>query len=198
VLSVKGHQTTTWNETLSSGCGPVSRSGSQTISFESTEPARLSLLRMPRFNPRPGRKRGVTYIGVNSVRTNWTLTRTFQQSPPPACPEPAEASALEANDCGTRGPFAVPVDVGWEAGGVRLEARTSRIPTPYRDCDYEGFHEFDLIYSKGRLSQRRLTSRRRRTISVRVSARRNEPGAESQGSQTTELMATVRLRRVRR
>ena len=186
VLSVTGQQTATWNNTLLSGCGPIRRSGSQRISFESTQPARLSLLRIPRSRDR------VTYVGVNFVRANWTLTRTFQQVFPSACPEPSGAS-----DCGTRGPFPVPVNVGWRGGAVTLRAATNRIAQPYRNCDYDGFHQFDLIDSKGRLSQRRLTSRRRRTISVRVSARLNEPGAESEGSQSTELVATVRLRRVR-
>jgi hypothetical protein len=197
VVSVKGQQTVNWNDTRQSGCGNVSRSGSQTISFESLRPGRLSLLRIPRFTRSGKRRRGVTYIGVNFVPTNWTLSRTFQQSPPPSCPPPAEPYAAQASDCGTRGPFAIPVDVGWREGAVTLRAATDRIASPYRRCEYDGFHEFDLIDSKGRLSQRTLTSRRRGSISVRVSARKNEPAAESVGTQTTVLAATVVLRRSR-
>jgi hypothetical protein len=195
VLSVKGEQTATWKDTQASGCGSVSRSGSQTISFESTRPARLRLLRIPRFT-RTGKKRGVTYIGENFIHTNWTLSRTFQQSPPPACP-PEPAYAAQASDCGTRGPFAVPVDVGWRDGAVTFRGVTDRYPPAYKTCQYDGFHVWDLINSKGRLSQRKLTRRGRPTLHVKVSARLNEPGAESEGSQTTSLTATVTLRRVR-
>jgi hypothetical protein len=195
VLSVKGQQTATWNDKQTSGCGSISRSGSQTISFESTRPARLRLLRIPRFT-RSGKKRGVTYIGENFINTNWNLSRTFQQSPPPACP-PEPVSAAQATDCGTRGPFAVPVDVGWRAGAVTLRAVTDRYPPAYKTCEYDGFHVWDLIDSKGRLSQRKLTRRGRPTLHAKVSARLNEPGAESEGSQITSLTATVTLRRAR-
>ncbi len=192
VLSVKGHQTANWNAKQANGCGTVSRSGSQTISFESTRPARLRLLRIPRFT-RTGRKRGVTYTGENFIHTNWNLSRTFQQGPPPSCPpEPAYA---QASDCGTRGPFAVPVDVGWRDGAVTFRGATDRYPPAYKTCEYDGFHVWDLIDSKGRLSQRKLTRRGRPTLRVNVSARLNEPGAESEGSQTTSLTATVTLRR---
>ena len=194
VLSVKGQQTATWRDTQTSGCGNISRTGSQTISFESTRPARLRLLRIPRFT-RTGKKHGVTYVGENFINTNWTLSRTFQQGPPPSCPP--EPYGAQANDCGTRGPFAVPVDIGWRDGAVTLHAATDRYPPAYKTCEYDGFHVWDLIDSKGRLSQRRLTSRRRPTLRVNVSARLNEPGAESEGSQTTSLTATVTLRRIR-
>jgi hypothetical protein len=194
VVSVKGQQTASWSDTQTSGCGNVSRTGSQTISFESTRPARLRLLRIPRFT-RTGKKRGVTYIGENFIHTNWTLSRTFQRGAPPSCPP--EPYFAQASDCGTRGPFAVPVDVGWRDGAVTFRGVTDRYPPAYKTCEYDGFHVWDLIDSKGRLSQRRLTSRRRRTIRVKVSAHLNEPGAESEGSQTTSLVATVTLRRIR-
>jgi hypothetical protein len=195
VLSIKGHQTANWNDKQTSGCGSVFRSGSQTISFESTRSARLRLLRIPRFT-RTGKKRGVTYTGENFMHTNWNLSRTFQQSAPPACP-PEPAYAAQGSDCGTRGPFAVAVDVGWRDGAVTFRGVTNRYPPAYKTCEYDGFHVWDLIDSKGRLSQRKLTARGRPTLHVKVSARLNEPGAESEGSQTTSLTATVTLRRAR-
>jgi hypothetical protein len=192
VVSVKGQQTVSWHDTRT-GCGTISRSGSQTISFKSVHPARLSLLRIPR----PGKRRGVTYYGVNFIRSNWTLSRTFQSNAPPNCQQSLESYAAQANDCGTRGPFPVGVDIGYRDGAVELRAATDRIVAPYKACEYDGFHEFDLIESKGRLSKRRLTSRRRRTIRVKVSGHLNEPAAESEGSQVTTLKATVKLRRRR-
>jgi hypothetical protein len=194
VLSVKGQQTANWKDTQQSGCGSISRSGSQTITFESTRPARLRLLRIPRFT-RTGKKRGVTYTGENFIHTNWNLSRTFQQSAPPACPP--EPLAAQASDCGTRGPYAVPIDIGWRDGAVTLRGVTDRYPPAYKTCEYDGFHVWDLINSKGRLSQRKLTRRGRPTLRAKVSTRLNEPGAESQGSQTTVLTATVTLRRTR-
>jgi hypothetical protein len=202
ILSVQGQQTATWSDTQMFGdCGTISRTGSQTISFDSTEPARLSLLRIPRYT-RAGERRGVTYSGVNFIQTDWTFARSFQESPPPACPPPASADAAQASDCGTQGPFAVPIDVGWRAGAVELRAvldhgAPGQRSPHYSSCAYDGFHEFDLIDSKGRLSQRRLTSRPWRRLRVKVSGHTDEPTAESEGSQTTTLEATVTLRRVR-
>src|SRR3954449_6270915 len=93
VVSVKGQQTASWTDTQTSGCGNVTRTGSQTISFESTGPARLRLLRIPRFT-RTGKKRGVTDTGENFIDANWPLARTFQQGAPPTCPpEPYFAQA---------------------------------------------------------------------------------------------------------
>jgi hypothetical protein len=186
VLSVKGQQTVSWHDTRG-GCGTISRSGSQTIAFKSVRRARLSLLRIPRSH-------GFTYYGTNFVRSQWTLSRTFAQSAPPSCPEPL---AAQAGDCGARGPYAVPVDVTYRDGALELRAVTDRIPPPYKSCEYDGLHEFDLIDSKGRLRERRLASRRRGTIRVRVTGRLVEPVTESEGSQVTTLEATVRLRRRR-
>jgi hypothetical protein len=197
VLSVKGEQNVTWTNSRSFGCGSVARSGSQTIAFESTRPARLKLLRVPRFT-RSGKRHGFTYVGVNFIRANWTWTRNFQQGPPPACP-PEPAYAAQASDCGTQGAFPVPIDVGWRDGAVNLRgvAPSTKPRARYQTCEYDGFHEFDLIDSKGRLSQRRLTSRRRHTLTAKVSEKLREPGEESGGSQTTSLNATVKLKRIR-
>jgi hypothetical protein len=97
VLSVRGQQTVTWSGTREGidGCGTVARSGSQTISFESPGPARLSLKRLPRTNPRTGKRRGFTYFGRDIVLTNWTFSRTFQEITPPSCPPPEEAQASD-------------------------------------------------------------------------------------------------------
>jgi hypothetical protein len=202
ILSVEGQQTVTWSDTQAFGdCGTIARSGSQTISFEATQPARLSLLRIPRYT-RTGQRRGVTYFGVNFIRSDWIFSRSFQQSPPPSCPEPVSAHAAQASDCGTQGPFAVPIDIGWRDGAVQLRAVIphdvpgQRAPE-YHSCEYDGFHEFDLIDSRGRLSQRRLTRRPWRAMHVKVSGHSNEPTPESEGSQTTVLNATVTLKRVR-
>ena len=202
ILSVQGQQTVTWSDTRAFGdCGTIARSGSQTISFESTEPARLSLQRIPRYT-RAGERRGITYYGVNFIHADWTFSRSFEQSPPPSCPEPVLAQAGQASDCGTQGPFAVPINIGWRDGSVQLRAvldhgAPGQRSPQYRSCEYDGFHEFDLIDSKGRLPQRRLTRRPWRAIRVRLSGHSNEPTAESEGSQTTALEATVKLRRVR-
>jgi hypothetical protein len=84
-----------------------------------------------------------------------------------------------------------------EGCGVIARGTPGQRSPQYESCEYDGFHELDLIDSDGRLSQRRLTSRRRRTIRVKVSERVKEPTAESEGSQTTTLAATVALRRAR-
>ena len=108
--------------------------------------------------------------------------------------------AAQTTDCGTKGPFAVPIDIGWRGGALELRgvlARGFQRAPHYESCEYDGFHELDLIDSKGRLSQRRLTSRRRRTLRVKVSGRVEEPTAESEGSQNTTLSATVTLKRIR-
>jgi hypothetical protein len=202
VVSVKGEQTAIWSGTREGlqGCGTVARSGSQTISFESLGPTRLSLKRLPRTNPRTGKRRGFTYFGRDAVPTNWTFSRTFQESTPPSCPPPEDPEAAPASDCGTKGPFPAPVSVGWRDGAVEFRGVLSREfgPSPnYETCEYEAYHALTLIDSKGRLSQRRLTRRGRRTISVEVSGRMNDPAVEGDGSQTTTLAATVTLRRVR-
>lgn len=198
VLSVTGEQTATWSGTREGlrGCGTVVRSGSQTISFASRRPARLSLRRFPRTNPRTGRRRGFTYFGSAVVPTNWTFSRSFQESTPASCPPP---ESTEASDCGTQGPFPVPVSVGWRGGAVEFRGVLNRQfgPSPsYEACEYEAYHELSLIDSKGRLSQLRLTGGRR-TIRVQVSGRMKDPAAEGDGSQTTTLAATVTLRRLR-
>jgi hypothetical protein len=202
ILSVQGQQTVTWNDTQAFGdCGTIARSGSQTISFESTGPTRLSLLRIPRYN-KAGKRRGVTYYGINFIHSDWTFSRSFEQSPAPSCPEePVFTQAAQASDCGTQGPFAVPIDIGWREGAVQLRAvldhgAPGQRSPHYRSCEYDGFHEFDLIDSKGRLPQRRLVRRPWRPLRVEVSAHSNEPTAESEGSQTTTLEATVTLKRV--
>jgi hypothetical protein len=197
VLSVTGEQTAIWSGTREGlqGCGTVVRSGSQTISFASRRPARLALRRLPRTNPRTGRRLGFTYFGSAVVPTNWTFARGFQESTPPSCPPPESAGA---SDCGTQGPFPVPVSVGWRGGAVEFRGVLNRGfgPSPnYEACEYEAYHELSLIDSKGRLSQRRLT-RGRRTIRVQVSGRMNDRAAEGDGSQTTTLAATVTLRRL--
>jgi hypothetical protein len=200
VVSVKGQQTANWNGTQDSGCGPIHRSGSQTISFESARPARLRLRGFPRTNPRTGkRRRGFVYFGVGSVPANWTFTRTFQQSTPPSCPPQEEPIvAAQASDCGTKGPYPAAFTVGWRGGFVEFGGvLDNEVPRPvYKNCEYEALHENTLIDSKGRLPQRRLTSRSRRPIRVKVSERLREPG-EGAGSQTTVLEATVTLKRLR-
>jgi hypothetical protein len=197
VVSVKGQQTANWTGTQESGCGPIHRSGSQTISFESSRPARLRLRGFPRTNPRTGkRRRGFVYFGVDSVPADWIFTRTFQQSTPPSCPP--EAEVVQASDCGTKGPYPAAFTVGWRGGFVEFGGVLDNdVPRPvYRNCEYEALHENTLIDSKGRLPQRRLTSRSRRPIRVKVSERLKEPG-EGGGSQTTVLEATVTLKRLR-
>jgi hypothetical protein len=196
-VSVKGQQTATWSTTLGeTGC-TTSRRGRQTISFESPRPGRLSLRRFPRTDPKTGKRRGFAYIGIDAVPANWTFTRAFQESTSPSCPPPAEVVSFRASDCGTKGPFAVPVSIGWRGGAVELRGvlggEGQRAPD-YKTCEYEAYHQQDLIDSKGRLSQRKLTSRRQ--IRVKVSASEKQPAAEG-GSQTTTLVATVTLRRVR-
>jgi hypothetical protein len=207
-VSVRGQQTTTWSDTQLSGCGTTSRSGSQTISFESRRPARLSLRRFRRTDPRTGRKRDFTYFGTDIVSTDWTFTRTFEQSAPPSCP-PEEPVAAQASDCGTQGPFEVPVTVGWrgtatpgdrrggsvELRGILPRDRPGQRAPVYKTCEYEASHLADLLPTSGRLSQRRLLKRRRGAIRVEVSDREKLPASES-GSQTTTLAATVTLRRV--
>jgi hypothetical protein len=211
-VSVQGEQTATWSVTDqgAEGCGPTTRSGRQTIAFESIRPARLSLRRFRRTDPSTGKKRDFTYFGIDVVRTNWTFTRTFQQSTPPDCPPPPEIVSTQPNDCGTQGPFEVPITVGWrgtatpgdrrggtvELRGVLDRERPGQRTPSYRNCEYEGTHSADLIHTTGRLSQRRLTSRRRGPIRVKVAAREELPESES-GSQTTTLVATVTLKRVR-
>jgi len=200
VLSVKGQQTANWTGTRESGCGTIHRSGSQTISFESLRPARLSLRGFPRIDPRTRkRRRGFDYFGWGIVPANWTFTRTFQESAPPSCPPSEEPVAAQASDCGTKGPYARPVTVGWRGGFVEFRGvMDPNRPKPnYRTCEYEAYHQHELIDSKGRLSKRRLTSRSRRPIRVRVSARLKEPAVEGEGSQTTVLEATVTLKRLR-
>jgi hypothetical protein len=200
VVSLKGEQTATWHDSIQGGCGTIARNGTQTIAFELLRPGRLSLQRFRRTDPRTGKRRGYSYSGFSFVRANWTFTRSFQQTVPPECPPPLEAMAAQATDCGTKGPFEVPIDIGWRGGALELRgvlARGYQRAPHYESCEYDGFHELDLIDSKGRLSQRRLTSRRRRTIRVNVSERLKEPTAESDGSQTTTLTATVTLKRIR-
>ena len=191
VISLEGQQTATWNDRLQSGCGQVSRSGTQTISFESTRKGKLSLQRIPRYT-RAGKRNGFTYYGTDFVRSNWTLDRTFSQGPQPACP----VEAAQNPDCGRRGPFPVPVNISWRDGAIELRAVTNEIRAGYGSCEYAGFHEADLIDSKGRLSQRKLTHRRGR-LRVKIAGRLNEPAAESEGSQTTTLSATLTLKRMR-
>jgi hypothetical protein len=201
VVSIEGQQTANWTGTRGSGCGTIHRSGSQTISFESARPARLRLRGFPRRNPRTGkRRRGFDYFGGVAVRANWTYTRTFQESAPPSCPPDEEPIAAQASDCGTKGPHPAGISVGWRGGfmefiGGHLD---NDVPRPvYRNCEYEGLHEHTLIDSKGRLPQRRLTSRSRRPIRVKVSGRQKDPAVEGEGSQTTVLEATVTLKRLR-
>jgi hypothetical protein len=200
VTSVKGEQTVNWHDSLAYGdCGSVTRSGSQTIAFKSTKPAKLKLLRVPRYT-KSGKRHGVTYVGFNFIRSNWIFTRSFQQGPPPpGCPvDPAPAG--QAGDCGTQGPFAVGIDIGWRDGAVNLrgvaDPNSAQSPN-YKHCDYDGFHEVDLLDSKGRLSQKRLTRRSHRAIRVKISDTRTEPTGDAEGSQTTSLKATVTLKRVR-
>ena len=192
VVSLTGEQTATWSAKRGNGCGgAIPRSGTQTIAFESTKRAKLSLLRIPRYT-RAGKRNGFTYYGTNFVRTNWTLDRTFTQGPSPPCPvEPAQAS-----DCGKRGPFPVPVTIAWRDGAIELRAATSQIRAGYETCEFDGFHVADLIDSKGKLSQRKL-ARRRGKFQVNISGRLKEPGDEGGGSQLTKLSATLTLKRMR-
>jgi hypothetical protein len=198
VTSVKGEQTVNWQDSLAYGdCGKITRSGSETIAFKSTKPARLRLLRLPRYT-KSGKRHGFTYVGFHGVRTNWTFTRSFQQSPPPpGCPVDPNPTT-QASDCGTQGPFKVPISVGWRDGKVELSGRTdpngSQSPR-FKHCDYDGFHAMDLLDATGRLSQRKLTHRR--TLKVKVSKKAHEPVGDADGSQTTSLKATVTLKRVR-
>jgi hypothetical protein len=190
IVSVTGTQTVSWHDSIGYGdCGNITRNGTQTIAFSSTKPAKLRLLRL-RLS-----KHRVTYNGVNFIGSNWIFTRSFQESAPPACPvEPAQAP-----DCGTQGPFAVPMDIGWRDGKVSLrgviDPAHQKHPV-YKTCRYDGFHNEDLVLSGGRLSQKRLTSRSHRAIHVKVSEKVTEPTPEADGSSTTSLKATVTLRRV--
>ena len=185
-VSVQGQQKVTWSATESGGCG-TSKSGSQTISFESPRPARLSLRRFRRTDPRTGKKRDFTYFGADLVSTDWTFTRTFAQSAPPNCPPPEEPIVAQASDCGTQGPFEVPITVAWrgtakpgnlrggtvELRGILSRERPGQRHPSYRACEYEATHSADLLDSIGRLSQRRLTSRRPGPIRVRCRSARS-------------------------
>jgi hypothetical protein len=206
-VSVQGRQTTTWTSTVGGAC-PTSKSGRQTISFESPRPARLSLKRFRRTDPRTGRKRDFTYFGFDIARTDWTFTRSFEQSVPPGCPPPEEPLTAQASDCGTQGPFETPVTIGWrgsakpgnlrggtvELRGVLDKNRPGQRTPVYKTCEYEATHTADLLHSVGRLTQRRLT-RRGGPMRVKVSAREELGGSEG-GSETTTLVATVTLKRV--
>ena len=190
VTAVSGKQTTDWHDSVSLGeCGSVTRSGSQTIVFKSSKAAKLKLLPL-----RKGRR--YTYVGFGFPRTKWTYTRSFQQSaPPPGCsPEPGGSQPVP--DCGTQGPFTVPLTVGWRDGKVELDGRTnpegSQAPH-YTGCRYEASHSTELLQGFGRLSQRRLTHRK--SLSVTVKAKETLD-IDNGGSQTAVLKATVKLKRV--
>jgi hypothetical protein len=150
---------------------------------------------LPCTDPRTGRRLGFTYFGNATAPTSWTFSRGFQEMTPPSCP-PAEAVAT---DCGTQGPFPVPVNIGWRAGFLEfrglLNRRFHRSPN-FESCEYEAYHELSLLDSRGRLAQRRL-ARGPRTMRVELSRRLNERAAEGDGSQTTTFAATVTLRRLR-
>jgi hypothetical protein len=198
IVSVTGKQTVNWHDSVAYGdCGTITRSGSQTIAFKSTKPRKLKLLPLPRYT-KSGKRRGTTYVGSSFTHGKWTFTRSFQQSPPPAGCLVDPAPADQTSDCGTRGPFKVPIAIGWRDGKVELGGRTdpngSQAPR-FKHCDYDGFHEVDLLDAKGRLSQRKLTHRK--TLKVKVSEKANEPTGDAEGSQTTSLKATVTLKRVR-
>jgi hypothetical protein len=195
IVSVTGAQTVTWHDTVGFGdCGNITRSGTQTIAFKSTKPAKLKLLRLKLS------KHKVTYNGVNFIRANWTFTRNYQESPPPACPpEPALAHLAQSPDCGTQGPFAVPIDIGWRDGKVNLrgvlDPMREQHPV-YKTCRYDGFHNEDLVLSDGKLSQKRLTRRSHKAFKVKVAEKANEPTPEAEGSSTVSLKATVTLKRI--
>jgi hypothetical protein len=191
VVSLEGKQTATWRHSLGNGCGSETlRSGTQTISFESTAKPKLSLMRIPRYT-RSGKRNGFTYYGTNFVRSNWTLDRTFSHGASPPCP----ADPAQSPDCGQRGPFPVPVDIAWRDGAIELRGATSQIRAGYKTCEYDGFHVADLIDSKGKLSQRKLTHRHG-AFDVHISGRMKEPG-DNNGTQSTKLSATLTLKRMR-
>jgi hypothetical protein len=191
ITAVKGQQTVDWHDTLSFGdCGSVSRTGSQTIAFKSSKAAKMKLLPLKR-----GKR--LTYVGFGFPRTKWTYTRSFQQSPrPAACPPEPGGLQPPPPDCGTRGPFTLPITVGWRDGRVELDGRTDpegpQAPR-YQNCPYEGSHNTELLFSRGRLSQKRLTHRR--TLKVTVKGKETL-SIDNGGSQTTSLKATVTLKRV--
>ena len=198
ITAVKGQQVTDWHDSVSLGeCGSIMRTGSQTIAFQSSKAAGLKLLPLPRFT-KSGKRRGFTYVGFGFPLTKWTYTRSFQQSPaPPGCPPEHGGAAPPPPDCGTQGPFTLPVTVGWRDGKLELEGRTNpqgpQAPR-YRNCPYEASHSTELLRALGRLSQRRLT--RSRTLKVTVKAKETL-SIDNGGSQTSSLQATVALKRTR-
>lgn len=88
------------------------------------------------------------------------------------------------------------MDIAWRDGAIELRAATNQIRAGYETCEYDGFHVADLIDSKGKLSQRKLT-RRRGKFKVHISGRLKEPGDQTGGSQLTKLRATLTLKRMR-
>jgi hypothetical protein len=198
ITAVKGQQTSAWHDSISFGdCGSVTRTGSHTIAFKSAKAAKLKLLPLPLYT-KSGKRRGHTYVGFGFPRTKWTHTRSFQQSPrPPGCPPEPGGLQPPPPDCGTQGPFAVPITVGWRDRKVELDGRTDpeRPQGPrYENCPYDGSHGVDLLFARGRLSQKRLTHGH--TLKVRVKDKETLP-IENGGSQTTSLKATVTLKRAR-
>jgi hypothetical protein len=196
VTAVSGSQRTDWHDSVSQGeCGSITRTGSQTIVFKSSKAAKLKLLPLPRY-AKSGKRRGYTYVGFGFPRTKWTYTRSFQQSPRPAgCP--AEPSGTQpVPDCGTQGPFIVPLTVGWRDGKLELDGRTDPqgpLSPQYTGCPYEASHSTELIRAFGRLSQKRLTHRKRMKVTLKA---KETLASDNGGSQTTSIKAAVRLKRV--
>jgi hypothetical protein len=184
VVSVKGEQTATWSQTLEGGCNPT-ESGKQTIAFQSTRRARIKLRQIG-----SGRFKGA--IGNAEIPTTWTFTREFNRT----CP------AEPAFDCGKQGPLSVPMSVVYSSGELsrRRELSVSGVAHDgpgYRTCEYSGYHEVDLLDNFGRLSEKTVFKRRRKRIHVKLSAHRTEKLADTGGAQTTDLHASVTLRRIR-
>lgn len=197
VVALKGQQTATWSliSRYSQACqGEIHESGSQTIAFKNTGKARLKIRLYVH-----GRNKFT--LGSTDVHTGWIFTRDFSRfATPNTCSgTSAEAIASQSYDCGQQGPFPVPMNISYrgtlELSGV-LNGVNGRGPS-YKACDYEGYHETDILDAEGRLSRRKVFSRRK-TIHVHVSARRQETLADGDGTQTTALTADATLRRLRK
>jgi hypothetical protein len=193
--SVKGHQTVIWQQVFSApGADPCASTatsrGSQTISFES---------------PRRGRLLVAIYsrrlaVGGGQVPADWTFDRQFSQSQTdPACIDPSLAEQ-PSPPCGRQGPFHY--YVGFRYDGRKLEIgfavdihRPGTSGPRYGTCEYEAYHNAELIDTRARLPLKALL--RHRSFRLHFARRLNENDPQNGVSQTTTLSADVTLRRVR-
>jgi hypothetical protein len=196
VVELKGEQKATWQQVsrYSQACqGEIHESGAQTIAFVSTGKAKLKIKRI-------GHGRFKSSYGTTNVPTGWTFTRTYDRSQTAnTCPPSPYAGAAQSYDCGTQGPFPVPMGLSYR-GTVELSAVLNGVNGKgpnYRTCAYEGYHEQDILDAEGKLSSKKVWGRKRKTFHVHLAAHRDESLADGAGSQSTTLTADVTLKRTR-